>query len=398
MRCAYLDCISGISGDMMLGALADAGAPADQLSSVVDQLGLKNVSLRFESVQRCHIRATRAQVEVRHHAGDSPHHRSLSAIVGILEKAGLSPRCREDAARVFRRLGEVEAHIHGIPLEKVHFHEVGAEDSLVDIVASCAGLEMLGVERITCSPLDLGSGSVDTEHGRLPVPAPATAQLLAGAPVFSSGVEAELVTPTGAALVATLASGYGPLPRMKLDRSGYGAGTRDLAGRPNVLRLFVGEEQDGTFPVETISVVEANVDDMNPQIAGFVAEKALAQGALDVFFTPVQMKKGRPGLLLTVLAAPCDVGPLSRLLFEETSTIGVRTYRAERLILERSHVSVETTYGPVRVKVSSRQGEVLNFAPEYEDCRRLAEERQVPLKRVLEQATAAYLAGHGKKG
>lgn len=396
MLSAYLDCFSGVSGDMLLGALADAGAPADGLSGVVEKLGLGNVALRFERVQRAHVGATRALVEVRAPQGGHHHHRSLSAIVAMIEKADLSPRTRADAVRVFRRLGEIEARVHDIPLEKVHFHEVGAEDSIVDIVATCAGLEMLGVERITCSPLDVGSGSVTTEHGRLPVPAPATAQLLVGAPVFSSGVEAELVTPTGAALVTTLATAFGPMPMMNLQRTGCGAGSRELPDRPNILRLFLGEVTADQVAPQIVSVLEANVDDMNPQIAGFMAEKALEQGALDVFFTPVQMKKGRPGLLLTVLAAPADAERLSRLLFEETSTIGVRSYRAERHTLERHYVPVDTVYGPVRVKVASQNGEVLNFSPEYEDCRRLAEEKQVPLKRVLEQATAGYLAQQGK--
>ncbi len=383
---------------MLLGAIVDAGAPAAELSAVVEKLGLKNVHLHFERVERSHIGATKAHVEVLRQPGGHHHHRPLSAILAMMEGAPLSSRTRDCAVRVFRRLGEAEARIHGVPVEQVHFHEIGAEDSIVDIVGSCAGLEILGVERLLCSPLDVGSGSVATEHGRLPVPAPATAELLAGAPIFSSGVGMELVTPTGAALVSTLAAGFGPLPAMKLERTGYGAGSRDLPDRPNVLRLFLGQEAEDASPPQIVSVLEANVDDMNPQIAGFLAEKALMHGALDIYFTAVQMKKGRPGLLLTVLAAPADAERLTRLLFEETSTIGVRSYRAERRSLDRAHVSVETAYGPVRVKVSSSNGEVLNFAPEYDDCRRLAEEKRVPLKRVLEEAAAEYLVRFGKKG
>jgi hypothetical protein len=387
MRIAWLDCFSGISGDMLLGALADAGAPQAELSAIPGKLGLSHVRLEFERVERSDIGATKAHVKFE----PGHHHRSLSAILKIIEGASLSERTRTDAARVFRRLGEAEAEIHGIPVEKVHFHEVGAEDSIVDIVAGCAGLEMLGIERLICSPLDVGSGSVETAHGRLPVPAPATAKLLAAAPVYSSGLEAELVTPTGAAMVATLAAGFGPLPPMTLDATGYGAGSKEFKGRPNVLRLLVGHTTAATV-TEMITVLEANLDDMNPQVAGFVAEKALAEGALDCFYTSVQMKKGRPGLLLTVLAAPGHEDRLTQLLFEETSTIGVRSYRTERRTLERSHVTVDTSYGQVRVKVASRSGEVLNFAPEYEDCKRLAAEKHIPLKRILEAASAAYLA------
>ncbi len=396
MRQAYLDCFSGISGDMLLGALADAGAPQAELSAVVAKLGLAHVHLRFERVERCHIGATKAHVDIQAPADGHHHHRSLSSIVKMIDGSGLPPRTRADAVRVFRRLGEAEAEIHGVPIEKVHFHEVGAEDSIVDIVAGCAGLEMLGVERISCSPLNVGGGQVQTAHGVLPVPAPATAKLLTGAPVYSSGVEMELVTPTGAAMVATLASGFQALPGMNLERTGYGAGSRDLPGRPNVLRLFIGTEAEAATAQEIVTVLEANVDDMNPQIAAFVAEKALSQGALDCFFTAVQMKKGRPGLLITVLAAPADAGRLTRLLFAETSTIGVRSHTSERRTLERAHVTVETSFGPVRVKVSSLAGAVQNFAPEYEDCRRLAEEKKAPLKRVMEEATAAYLARYGK--
>src|SRR5258706_6095198 len=351
MRIAWLDCFSGISGDMLLGALADAGAPQAELCAIPQKLGLDNVKVEFERVERCHLQATKVHVKVE--AGHA--HRSLSGILKRIDGAALGARTRESAARVFQRLGEAEAEIHGIPVEKVHFHEVGAEDSIVDIVGGCAGLELLGIDRLICSPLDVGSGTVETAHGRLPVPAPATAKLLSGAPVYSSGVEAELVTPTGPAMVATLGAGFGPLPSMTLEATGYGAGSKDLPGRANVLRLLVGRES--VTSSEIITVLEANLDDLNPQVAGFVAEKALAQGALDCFYTSVQMKKGRPGLLLTVLAAPADADRLSQMLFEETSTLGVRSYRTEHRTLERSHVTVDTPYGQVRVKVAGRGGE-----------------------------------------
>jgi uncharacterized protein (TIGR00299 family) protein len=397
MRTAWLDCSSGISGDMLLGALADAGASGADLCAVPARLGLNNVTVRLERVERGHLAAIKAHVEVapsHHH-----HHRSLSAIVKMIEASGLPPRTRDMAIRVFRRLGEAEAEVHAAPIERVHFHEVGAEDSITDICGACAGLELLGIERLVCSPLDVGGGFVDTAHGRLPVPAPATARLLAGAPVYSSGVAAELVTPTGAAFVATLAESFGPLPRITLERTGYGAGTRELSDRPNTLRILVGEAEaaDKDGPPEIITVLEANLDDLNPQIAGYVADKALDSGALDCYFTPVQMKKGRPGLLVTVLCAPGDGERMRRLLFAETSTLGVRSYRAERRVLQRRHETIETEFGAVRVKVASQNGEILNFAPEYEDCRRLAEEKQVPLKRVMEQAAARYLAARTTK-
>ncbi len=387
MRLAYLDCASGISGDMLLGALAAAGAPQAELSAIPAKLGLGNVEVSFEAVKRGGIAATKAHVRIETPEGGHKH-RHLSPILKMISNADLPSAVKDDATRVFQKLGEAEASIHGIPVEKVHFHEVGAEDAIVDIVGGCFGLRALEIERIVCSPLDLGSGTVETEHGRLPVPAPATARLLSGAPVYSSGIQAELVTPTGAAMVATLAAGYGAMPPMTLVTDGYGAGTRQLEGRPNVLRLLIGND---AATADTVVVLEANIDDMNPQIAGFVAGKALELGALDCYFTPVQMKKGRPGLLITLLAKPADAERMRGLLFAETSTLGVRTHGAERQTLERRHETVETKWGPVRIKVGANAGADLNFAPEYEDCLKLAEAHGVPLKQVLQEASAAYL-------
>lgn len=404
MRIAYLECFSGISGDMLLGALADAGVPAAELGSVPEKLGLGGASLSFARTQRSHIGAMQARVEeVARHGGPHHHHRSLASIEKLIAGSSLTERTRHNAIAVFRRLGDVEARIHGVPLEKVHFHEVGAVDSLIDIVGVCAGLEWLGVEKLYCSPLNVGGGTAGTEHGLLPAPAPATVELLksAGAPVYSSGPQVELVTPTGAAVVATLAAGFGAMPAMKLVAAGYGAGSREFPDRPNVLRVLLGEAapagiqpSDPAAASPSVCVIEANIDDMSPQIAGHLAERVLAAGALDIYFTPVQMKKNRAGLLVSVVADPADRDRLIRLLFEESTTIGVRVHTAERRTMERKQIPVDTDYGPLRIKVSCLDGEVLNFAPEYEDCRKAARDRGVPLKKVLAEANFRFLEKH----
>ena len=401
MRIAYLECFSGVSGDMLLGALADAGAPASELAAVPEKLGLSGASVRLEKTKRSHISAIQAHVE---EGEKSRHpHRSLSAIEKMIARSSLSEHTRETAIAVFRRLGEAEARVHNVPLEKVHFHEVGAVDSLVDIVGACAGFELLGIEKLYCSPLNVGSGTVRTEHGVLPVPAPATVELLkaVGAPVYSSGPPAELVTPTGAAVVATLAAGFGALPPMKVVAAGYGAGSRDFPEQPNALRILIGElastSTEAAAPAPTVCVIEANIDDMNPQIAGHLTEQALASGALDIYFTPVQMKKNRAGMVVSLVVETADRERLARLLFRESTTIGVRIYTAERRTLDRTHVTVDTAYGPLRVKVSQLDGEILNFAPEFDDCQRAARQRGVPLKRVLAEANFRYLEKHEKE-
>jgi uncharacterized protein (TIGR00299 family) protein len=280
--------------------------------------------------------------------------------------------------------------VHNVAVEKVHFHEVGAWDSIVDIVGACIGFDLLGIERIDCSPLNLGSGTVKAAHGVMPVPAPATAALVAGVPTYSDGPQAELTTPTGAAIVTTLAERFGPMPPMRIAASGYGAGDQDFPGRPNLLRILIGEMSTAPEATE-VYVIEANVDDMSPQVAGYVRERLLDEGALDATFTPVFMKKDRPGFTLSVLAKAEDRDRLSELLLDETTTLGLRMYRAERRVLDRRWEAVETPYGVVRVKIASENGRVRNFAPEYEDCRQLARERKVPLKDVIQQANYAYL-------
>ncbi len=387
MKIAYFDCFSGISGDMALGALVDAGCALERMEAELRRLELSGWQIRAEKVKRGALAATKVVVET----GEHHHHRSLSTILGMIDRAGLAPRAADRARQIFQRLGEAEARVHNVPVEKIHFHEVGAVDSIVDIVGACVGFETLGLEAFACSALNTGSGSVQTQHGLLPVPAPATADLLRGAPAYSTGIQRELVTPTGAAIVSTLATQFGPMPPMKVAAVGYGAGAAELREQPNVLRLFIGEAAEGEVAAgreETVAVIEANVDDMNPQIYGYFVERALAAGALDVYATPVQMKKNRPGQLLTVLCDPAAADGLMNLIFRETTTIGVRTYRAQRRCLERESVPVETPLGVVRMKVARLNGHILNAVPEYDDCQRIAAESGLPLKQV--QAEAAF--------
>ena len=384
MKYAYFDCFSGISGDMTLGALLDAGVPVEQLRTELHSLSLPGWELATEKVWKNGMAATYAKVR----AQDTQTHRSLTAILGIIEKSSLASTVKDRAAAIFKKLGEAEAAVHDVPLEKIHFHEVGAVDAIIDIVGSCIGFAALGIESFACSALNVGGGTAKMAHGTLPVPAPATARLLLGKPTYSNGVQKELVTPTGAAIVATLCSSFGPQPPMSVTSIGYGAGTADLEGQPNVLRLMVGEaaEKRAAAESETIRVLEANLDDMNPQIYGYFLEKALAAGALDVFATPVQMKKNRPGMLVTVLCRPEDEAKFHEMLFAETTTLGVRTYTAERRVLARQWETVHTAFGEVRIKVARLNGHIRQASPEFEDCRKLAEAKNVPLQRVMEAA------------
>jgi len=395
MKLAYFDCFSGISGDMVLGALVDAGVDLRELESELRKLNLEGWNISAEKVQRKAIRATKVNVETK----ETHHHRHLSPILKMIDAAALAPRAAERARHVFLRLGEAEAKVHNISIEKVHFHEVGAVDSIIDIVGSAIGFELLGIDGFACSKMDVGSGRVQTEHGLLPVPAPATVELLRGAPTFSSGIEKELVTPTGAAIATTLSTQYAAMPAMMLKAIGYGAGSADLPQQPNVLRLMIGDvigerpgesahEDAGEHWDAPIAVIEANFDDMSPQIYGYFAEKALAAGALDIFSTAVQMKKNRPGQLVTLLCEPSNLKPLIDLIFRETTTIGIRTHEVRRQTLARESVPVDTPLGTIRIKISHLNGTLLNAAPEYEDCRRIAAEQGVPLKEVL--ATANF--------
>ena len=389
MKLAYFDCFSGISGDMTLGALVDAGCSADLLRWELRTLQVAGWDLTTEKVWKNGVSATYVRVKTE----DQQKHRSLSTILELLRNSQLAPPVRERASVIFQKLGEAEAYVHDAPLEKVHFHEVGGVDAIVDIVGACVGFHALGIERFVCSPLNVGGGTAKMTHGVLPVPAPATARLLQVAPTFSNGVQRELVTPTGAAIVATLCDLFGPQPPMTVSAIGYGAGTADLEGQPNVLRIMIGECAETTASAgldEEISIIEANLDDMNPQIYGYVLEKALQAGALDVYTTALQMKKNRPGTLLTVLCRPEDSNKLMSLLFAETTTFGIRTHRAQRRVLAREWVNVSTSYGDVRIKLSRLNGHILHVAPEYDDCRRLAVEKQVPLQQVISAALRTY--------
>jgi len=388
MKHAYFDCFSGISGDMTLGALLDAGVSVDQLRAELHGLNLPGWELSSEKVWKNGMAATHAKV----FAQDTTTHRSLSTILGIIDNSKLSPNVKERTSAIFKKLGEAEAAVHDVPLEKIHFHEVGAVDAIIDIVGACIGFSALAIESFACSPLNVGGGTAKMAHGILPVPAPATARLLLDKPTYSNGVQKELVTPTGAAIVATLCSHFGPQPPMSVSTIGYGAGIADLEGQPNVLRLMVGEavEQRAAAESETIRVLEANLDDMNPQIYGYFLEKALAAGALDVFATPVQMKKNRPGVLVTVLCKPEDEPKFHDMLFAETTTLGVRTYTAERRVLARQWETVHTAFGEVRIKVARLNGHIQQASPEFEDCRKLAGARNVPLQRVMDEAIRAW--------
>lgn len=378
----YLDAFSGISGDMLVGALADAGADALTIVNAVASLEVGAI-VSFEKVKRRGIGATRYLVAVE----ETKTHRHLSHILEMIAKANLPARAKDNATRIFRKLGEAEAEVHQVPIEKVHFHEVGAADSIADIVGACVAFDVLGVDSVVCSPVNVGSGTVQTEHGVLPVPAPATARLLENAPVYARGPAVELTTPTGAAVAASLAGRFGVLPPMKIARTGYGAGCRDFSEHANVLRVILGEPTGAQESLE-VSIMEANIDDLNPQVLAYAAERLLEAGALDVALQPLIMKKGRPGQLLRVIARPEDREMLSQLIFAETSTLGLRIYPAERRVQQRACTEVATPYGTVRVKISSEG----SYAPEYEDCRRLAKESGVPLREILAAANDAYRA------
>ncbi len=392
MKLAYLDCSSGISGDMFLAALLDAGVELDLLRAELAKIDLGPYKFTQSRVMRKGLAGNHVDIVVP----DKQPHRHLSHIEKLIGAAAIDEAVKQKARKVFRRLGEVEARLHNQPIEKIHFHEVGAVDAILDIAGVCLGLAMLGSPELICSPVNVGGGRVEAAHGSLPVPAPATAELLKGIPVYSTGIESELVTPTGAALVSTLAAGFGPVPAMKIERIGYGAGSKDLPAHPNIARLMLGEKDEGVGSgsggagEETVLVIEANIDDMNPQLYGYFAERALAAGALDVTCTPLQMKKNRPGLLVSVLCKPELESVLTRLLFEETTTIGVRITKARRRVLDREVVTVETAYGAVRMKVSRLENKIVNVSPEFEDCRRLAEEKSIPVKDVMQAAQAAY--------
>ncbi len=380
MKLCYLDAFSGISGDMLVGALADADAGSADIAQALASLET-GAEFRFEKIKRCGIGATKFHVE----GGATGKHRHLHHILDMIRKAGLPERVKRDASTVFTRLGEVEAAVHQVPVDHVHFHEVGAVDSIADIVGACLGFHLLGVEEIHCSAINTGSGTVSTEHGVMPVPAPATAALLAGKPVYNRGPQLELTTPTGAALAVTLAAKFGAMPAMTIASLGYGAGAKDFHENANVLRVIIGDGS-GATEATVVSVIEANVDDLSPQVLAYAMERLLAQGALDVSFSPVFMKKNRPATLVRVIARPEDQESLAQILLAETSTLGVRMHVAERRCQARTFTEVLTPHGKVRIKAAEDGG----YAPEYEDCRKLALESGVPLKQIMAEANQAY--------
>jgi len=394
MRLAYFDCPSGAAGDMIMGALVDAGLPFEALREELAKLRLPGWSLERREVMKGVFRATKIDVRV-HGQGHSHAHpqgshahpdRNLGAILDLIGASGLPDPVKDKATRIFRRLGEAEARVHGTTVDEVHFHEVGAVDAIVDVTGACVGLHLLGVDAVHCSALPLGGGFVAGAHGRMPVPGPGTAELLKGFPVVDTGVKRELVTPTGAAILTTLAVGAGAMPAMTVEAVGYGAGDMDLEA-PNVIRVFLGRaDQPGGR--ETIVQVETTVDDMQPQLWEAVMERLFESGALDVYLTPVTMKKSRPGIVLTALCAPDRVTELSRVLFEESPTIGVRWTAYQRERLDREIITLATAYGPVPFKVSRLAGRVVTATPEFTEIRRIAKEKGLPAREVLDQARA----------
>ena len=442
MRIAYLDCFSGISGDMFLAALIDAGVSPKLFEDTVAGLNI-GARLEISKVNRSGITATKVDVIVNgkkdspreaktpaqdhthdhghhhhehphahdhdhHHepnTHDRPHGRGLTEIRELIRHSKISDLAKTTAIAIFEKLGAAESKIHNVPIEQIHFHEVGAADAIVDIVCAAVGAEALAVDEFICSPLNVGGGTIHCAHGTFPVPAPATVELLKGAPVYSSGLQAELVTPTGAAIVATLVRRFSAFPEMKIAATGYGAGTHDFTAHADVLRITIGEtcgqgscgadiparESSANALQDTITVLEANLDDLNPQVFGYVMDRLFEAGALDVFATPIQMKKSRPGSLLTILAKPEDAATLTEIVFAETTTLGVRRREESRQILGRKWTTVPTRFGDVRIKIASLNGTVTSYAPEYEDCRRLAAEHRVPLKMVMQEAVQQYL-------
>lgn len=378
MTIAYLDPYSGISGDMTVGALIDAGADVAALTDGLRALGT-NAEFRVEKTKRKGIAGTKFHVD----APADTKHRHLHHIVEMIDKAPLPGSVQETAKRIFNALGEAEAEVHGIEIRKVHFHEVGAVDSICDIVGAAFGFHLLGVEAVHCARINVGGGTVTADHGVMPVPTPATAFLLKGKPVYSSGPQVELTTPTGAAIAAAMAKSFGPMPPMKITATGFGAGDKDFTEQANLLRVLVGTA-NGATEATTVSVIEANIDDANPQLLGYALEKLMAAGALDATLESVYMKKNRPGTLVRVIARPEEQEKLAHILFTETTTLGLRIYNAERRVLAREFEDVETPYGRVRVKVTAH-----GRMPEFDDCRRIAEEKGVPLKDVLAAASKA---------
>ena len=386
MKTLYFDCFAGASGDMILGALVAAGVEPGYLREQLSSLPVSGFNIDFETVNRSGLSATYARVETAH----EHKHRHLSDIKQIIEASALSDSVKQRAVQIFTRLAEAEARVHNEPVDHVHFHEVGALDAIVDVVGAAICFDALRIDRFICSPIHVGSGMVKMAHGQFPVPPPAVTELLKGVPFYATEIKGELLTPTGAAIITTVCSEYGPIPRITTEKSGYGAGTREYQDFPNVLRVLIGETEDAGATDERLWMIETNLDDASPQIIGHVMDRVLESGALDCFFTPVQMKKNRPAVLLSVLCGAGEKETLMKLLFTETTTLGVRSYEVTRRALQRSVVRVETPYGPIDVKVAHLDGRVVNEMPEFEQCRQAAAKTGVPLK-VIEEAARKEL-------
>lgn len=399
MKLAYIDCFSGVAGDMTLAAMIDAGVPLALFQQLIDRLKLPGVSMTAEKVKRHGIAATHVNVAVEESARKK--HRHLPHIIKIIDEADLSDRVKRDAKAVFQKLGEAEATVHNSTLEKVHFHEVGANDAIVDIVGACLGFEHLGIDRLICSPIPTGSGTVTCEHGVMPVPPPATAQLLRGFPIAACDETGELATPTGVAIMTTLAASFGTPPTMRLSAVGVGAGTREGKTRANIMRILIGESDAAVTGLisgnaanaetsDTVAVLETQVDDATGQVVAYACEQVLAAGALDCFVVPIIMKKGRPGQLLTVLCKPESVAAIEQILLRETGTLGVRRHVAERTKLAREHVTIETRFGPIRVKLGRLDEKSQHAWPEYEDCAAAARRAAVALADVQREALTGW--------
>jgi pyridinium-3,5-bisthiocarboxylic acid mononucleotide nickel chelatase len=378
MKTAYIDCFSGISGDMFLGALIDAGLPFEELKRALATLPIDHYSLEAKKEIKNGLTGTKFSVQLEH--GEHSH-RGLHEISEIIQKSNFSAACKERSLRVFKAIAIEEGKIHGVSPDEIHFHEIGAIDSIIDIVGAAFGVEYMGIESIACSRVPLGSGFVNSGHGRIPLPAPATVTLLKGVPVYDAGIEVELVTPTGAALLKEFAKSFGTMPPMTIDSIGYGAGSRDLADRPNLLRILIGKEE-AQKTTETVVVMDANLDDTNPEWLGFMMERLFDAGALDVVFCPIQMKKNRPGVQIQVIARPQDKDKLLDIMFAESTTLGIRFSYSQRQILEREQTEIESPWGKLRVKkVTGRDGSAILY-PEYEACRKIAGERNLSLKEI----------------
>jgi uncharacterized protein (TIGR00299 family) protein len=406
VKILYFDCFAGAAGDMILGALLDAGLPLDELTRALGSLAVEGWDVSVDRVVKTGITASKFRVHEHAHQGSGeahshphahdhePGHRSLADIFAAIDRSALSPAARARAIKMFRRLGDVEAAIHGTPIDRVHLHEVGALDSIIDIVGAAFALEWFQADRIIVSPINVGGGMVQSAHGVFPVPAPATLALLTDVPVYSSGIQKELLTPTGALILTEYADGFGPLPAMTISRVGYGAGDRELRETPNVVRVLVGNGVDhprGVSRSMRVSLLECEIDDMNPQIFGVLMDRLYAAGALEVFYSAVQMKKNRPGTLMTIIATPERRDAITEIVFRESTTIGIRHQELSRECLDREMVTVTSAVGPVRFKVASRDGRVLNAQPEFEDLAKLSEQRGIPIKDVQALAHKAWL-------